>query len=63
MSMPNLKSLQARYPTLSDPKPRRAAPAFLAAEKNFRRVQGYRDPWMLKAALEHRMEDAKEKAA
>ena len=25
MSMPNLKSLQARYPTLSDPKLRRAA--------------------------------------
>ncbi len=25
MSMPNLKSLQARYPALSDPKLRRAA--------------------------------------
>ena len=25
MSMPNLKTLQARYPTLSDPKLRRAA--------------------------------------
>ena len=40
-----------------------AASAFLATEKNFRRIQGYRDLWMLKAALENQMEDAKEKVA
>ena len=40
-----------------------AASAFLATEKNFRRIQGYRDLWMLKAALENPMEDAKEKVA
>ena len=34
-----------------------AASAFLATEKNFRRIQGYRDLWMLKAALENQMED------
>lgn len=28
------------------------ASAFLAAEQNFRRIQGYRDLWMLKATLE-----------
>lgn len=32
---------------------RRAAAAFLAAEKNFRRIQGCRDHWMLKARLEN----------
>ena len=42
---------------------RGAASAFLATEKNFRRIQGYRDLWMLKAALENQMEDAKEKVA
>lgn len=40
-----------------------AASAFLATEKNFRRIQGYRDLWMLKAALENQMEDDKEKVA
>ncbi len=29
-----------------------AAAAFLMTEKNFRKIQGYRDLWMLKAALE-----------
>jgi len=29
-----------------------AASAFLMTEKNFRRVEGYRDLWMLKAALD-----------
>jgi hypothetical protein len=29
------------------------AAAFLATEKNFRRIQGYRDLWMLKAKLEN----------
>ena len=29
-----------------------AASALLAAEKKFRRIQGYRDLWMLKAKLE-----------
>lgn len=28
-----------------------AAAAFLMTEKHFRRIQGYRDLWMLKAAL------------
>jgi hypothetical protein len=28
------------------------AAAFLATKKNFRRIQGYRDLWMLKAKLE-----------
>jgi hypothetical protein len=27
------------------------AGAYLATEKNFRKIQGYRDPWMLKAVL------------
>jgi hypothetical protein len=30
-----------------------AAAAFLETEKNFRRIQGYRDLWMLKAKLEN----------
>jgi hypothetical protein len=29
------------------------AAAFLTAEKNFRRIHGYRDLWMLKAKLEN----------
>jgi hypothetical protein len=29
-----------------------AAAAFLMTEKNFRKIQGHRDLWMLKAALE-----------
>lgn len=29
-----------------------AAVAFLMTEKNFRRIEGYRDLWMLKAALD-----------
>lgn len=29
------------------------AAAFLATEKNFRRIQGFRDLWMLKAKLEN----------
>jgi hypothetical protein len=29
-----------------------AAAAFLITEKNFRKIQGYRDLWMLKAVLE-----------
>ncbi len=40
-----------------------AASAFLATEKNFRRIQGYRDLWMLKAALENQMKDDIEKVA
>ena len=40
-----------------------AASAFLATEKNFRRIQGYRDLWMLKAALDNQMEDDKGKVA
>jgi len=41
-----------------------AAAAFLATEKNFRRIQGYRDLWMLKAKLESEVAlDSKEKAA
>ena len=28
-----------------------AALAFLAAEKNFRRIMGYKDLWLLEAAL------------
>ncbi len=40
-----------------------AASAFLATEKNFRRIQGYRDLWMLKAALECYTNDDKDKAA
>lgn len=40
-----------------------AASAFAATEKNFRRIQGYRDLWMLKAALENRMADDKPEAA
>ncbi|MCH9046700.1 MAG: hypothetical protein IIA40_11400 [SAR324 cluster bacterium] len=40
-----------------------AASAFLATEKNFRRIQGYRDLWMLKAALESYTNDDRDKAA
>ena len=40
-----------------------AASAFLATEKNFRRIQGYRDLWRLKAALESYTNDDKDKAA
>jgi hypothetical protein len=33
--------------------PRWVAAAFLATEKNFRRIQGFHDLWMLKAKLEN----------
>ena len=39
-----------------------AASAF-ATEKNFRRIQGYRDLWLLKAALESLTNDDTDKAA
>ena len=39
------------------------ASAFAASEKNFRSILGYRDLWMLKAALENQMEDDKGRAA
>jgi transposase-like protein len=40
------------------------AAAFLATEKNFRRIQGYRDLWMLKAKLDNEVVlDSKQKAA
>ncbi len=40
------------------------AAAFLAAEKNFRRIQGYRDLWMLKDRLENEVAlDSKPRAA
>jgi putative transposase len=40
------------------------AAAFLATEKNFRRIQGYRDLWMLKAKLDNEVAlDSKQKAA
>ena len=41
-----------------------AAAAFLATEKNFRRILGYRDLWMLKVKLENEVVlDSKQKAA
>ncbi len=40
-----------------------AASAFSATEKNFRRILGYRELWILKAALENRQEDDTGKAA
>ena len=40
-----------------------AASAFVATEKNFRRILGYRDLWMLKAALENHTNDDKNEAA
>ncbi len=40
-----------------------AASAFTATDKNFRRILGYRDIWMLKAALDIQLEDDKERAA
>jgi len=33
-----------------------AASAFLATEKNFRRMMGYRDLWILAAALERHID-------
>ena len=41
-----------------------AASAFLETEKNFRRIQGYQDLWMLKAKLRDEVSmDAKRKVA
>ncbi len=40
-----------------------AASAFAATEANFRRILGYRDLWMLKAALERYTNDDRDKAA
>lgn len=40
-----------------------AAAAFLMTEKSFRRIQGYRDLWMLKAALEEKQFSVREQAA
>jgi putative transposase len=40
-----------------------AAAALLMTEKNFRRIMGYQDLWMLKAALGRNEESSKEKAA
>ena len=40
-----------------------AASAFAATEKNFRRMLGYRDLWMLKAALERYTDDDRDQAA
>jgi transposase-like protein len=40
-----------------------AAAAFLATEKNFRKIMGYRDLWILKAALEEENVDQREKVA
>jgi hypothetical protein len=34
-----------------------AASAFLITEKNFRKIQGYRDLWMLKAVLHPTFEE------
>lgn len=40
-----------------------AASAFLATEKNFRKIQGYRDLWILKARLENKPLDAERRVA
>jgi putative transposase len=40
-----------------------AAAALLMTERNFRRIMGYKDLWMLKAALGRNQESPKEKAA
>lgn len=40
-----------------------AASAFLATEKNFRKIQGYRDLWMLKVRLGNKSLDAERRAA
>jgi transposase-like protein len=40
-----------------------AAGAFLATEANFRRLDGYRDLWMLKAALDESISEGKEVTA
>jgi len=40
-----------------------AASAFLATEKNFRKIQGYKDLWMLKAILEEKEFDTGNKVA
>jgi putative transposase len=40
-----------------------AAAALLMTEKNFRRIMGYKDLWMLKAALGRNQESSKEKVA
>ncbi len=39
-----------------------AAARFLITEKSFRKIQGYRDVWMLKAALEERSASAQQPA-
>jgi hypothetical protein len=43
--------------------PRWAAGAFLATEANFRRIGGYRELWMLKAALDESISEGKEVTA
>ena len=40
-----------------------AASAFLATEKNFRRLDGYRDLWILKAVLDEPRFDTREEVA
>ena len=40
-----------------------AAAALLETEKNFRKIMGYRDLWMLKAALDPNMVSAKQEVA
>jgi hypothetical protein len=40
-----------------------AAGAFLATEANFRRIGGYRELWLLKAALDEEAAEGKETTA
>jgi hypothetical protein len=40
-----------------------AAAAFLITEKSFRRLQGYRDLWMLKAVLDEKLVAAERQVA
>jgi len=42
---------------------RRAAGAFLATGANFRQIDGYRDLWMLKAALDEGTPEGKDVTA
>jgi len=39
-----------------------AAASLVAAEKNFRRIMGYRDLWMLEAALKEDVDNTEEAA-
>ncbi len=51
------KSLRVTNGQNGQMAPRRAASAFRATAKNFRKIVGHQQPWMLKAHLDERIEE------